>query len=224
MSHRTTNASIYCRPLRVDIKATERMSVPELAGSVPIAILPPLSGLRTHEVLLGDGALNGLIGQGRTAEVVRNLCLRVHRSWPDDWDSLVGHISDLFGVQLDEPHHSPGSDEIMMTYRERGIPLDFPRVDAVFNRPIDSLVHICQPGATLLIDEPDAHLEVPVNVRFTNWCPMSRFCRRTGGKPKVADPARSGSEAVIPRSCDGWALGFPWWPNWLSVGRREKVG
>ena len=47
--------SIYCRPMRVDQEAEERMPVPKDAGSTPIAFLPPMSGLATHEIYLGDG-------------------------------------------------------------------------------------------------------------------------------------------------------------------------
>ena len=62
--------SFYCRPLRLsDGKTPDLMPVPEEAGSVQIAFLPPMSGLAATETRLDDGAVNVRIGEGRTAEV-----------------------------------------------------------------------------------------------------------------------------------------------------------
>lgn len=153
--------SVYCRPLRIDDRANQRMSVPKEAGSTSIAVLPPMSGLATHEIYLGDGALSGLIGQGRTAEVLRNLCLRVHQGHRNQWNDLVGHIRDLFGVDLIAPHHSPESDEITMSYRERGMSLDLSASGRGLQQTLLILAYMySNPGATLLLDEPDAHLEI----------------------------------------------------------------
>ncbi len=153
--------SIYCRPIRLNENAEERMSVPSAAGQIPIAFLPPMSGLATHEVLLGDGALSGLIGQGRTAEVLRNLCLRVHQRHPERWESLARHIRELFGTELEPPDHSIASDEITMMYRERGMRLDISSSGRGLHQTLLILSYMyANPGAVLLLDEPDAHLEI----------------------------------------------------------------
>ena len=77
--------SFYCRPLRVsDGKAPDRMPIPEEAGDARIAFLAPMSGLAATETRLDGGAVNVRIGEGRTAEVLRNLCLEVH-----DQDSVA---------------------------------------------------------------------------------------------------------------------------------------
>ena len=71
--------SFYCRPLRLsEDRNPERMRVPEAAGQVQIAFLPPMSGLAATESRLDRGAVNVRVGEGRTAEVLRNLCHRVH--------------------------------------------------------------------------------------------------------------------------------------------------
>ena len=153
--------SVYCRPLRIDENAGRRMSVPKEAGSTPIAFLPPMSGLATHETYVGDGALRGLVGQGRTAEVLRNLCLRVYQGHPDQWDNLFDHMSALFGTELEPPYHSPASDEIAMTYRERGVTLDVSSSGTGFQQTLLILAYMyANPGTVLLLDEPDAHLEI----------------------------------------------------------------
>ena len=67
--------SFYCRPLRLSKDGTAvRMPVPDEAGRTRIAFLPPLSGLAATETRLDHGAVNVRIGEGRTAEVLRNLC------------------------------------------------------------------------------------------------------------------------------------------------------
>ena len=110
---------------------------------------------------MGDGALSGLVGQGRTAEVLRNLCLRVFRGHPDRWENLVDHMSALFGSELEPPDHSPASDEIAMTYRERGVTLDVSTSGRGFQQTLLILAYMyANPGAVLLLDEPDAHLEI----------------------------------------------------------------
>ena len=83
--------SFYCRPLRVsDGKAPDRMPIPEEAGDARIAFLPPMSGLAATETRLDGGAVNVRIGEGRTAEVLRNLCLEVHDQALSPWDRLAG--------------------------------------------------------------------------------------------------------------------------------------
>ena len=63
--------SFYCRPMRTD---GSRMTVPAAAGLVDVVFLPPMSGLTANETRLDVGAINVRIGEGRTAEVLRNLC------------------------------------------------------------------------------------------------------------------------------------------------------
>ena len=75
--------SFYCRPLRIGAgKQPPRMPVPEQASSVKVAFLPPMSGLAATETRLDQGAVNVRIGEGRTAEVLRNLCFRIQEENP----------------------------------------------------------------------------------------------------------------------------------------------
>ena len=85
--------SFYCRPLRLDEgKHPERMPIPNQAGSVRIAFLPPMSGLAATETRLDQGAVNVRVGEGRTAEVLRNLCFRIVDQRPDRWKTLVTSV------------------------------------------------------------------------------------------------------------------------------------
>ena len=154
--------SFYCRPLRRDEgKHPERMSIPNEAGSVRIAFLPPMSGLAATETRLDQGAVNVRIGEGRTAEVLRNLCFRVVDERPDRWESLVARIEALFGVVLDKPRYVEERGEIAMGYRERDVALDLSSSGRGLQQILLILAYMyANPGAVILLDEPDAHLEI----------------------------------------------------------------
>ncbi len=158
--------SFYCRPLRVseaDEKGTERMLVPEEAGDLSVAFLPPMSGLASNETRLDPGAINVRIGEGRTAEVLRNLCYQVSQG-PDmtTWEKLCRKITALFGVQLDKPDYIPERGEVTMNYRdESGISLDLSSSGRGLQQTLLLLAYIAaHPKSVLLLDEPDAHLEI----------------------------------------------------------------
>ena len=117
--------SFYCRPLRLgDDKHPRRMPIPDEAASVDMAFLPPMSGLAATETRLDPGAVNVRVGEGRTAEVLRNLCFRIVNDNPQQWASLVERIESLFGARLDEPRYIEERGEITMGYQEQGSSLD----------------------------------------------------------------------------------------------------
>ena len=153
--------SFYCRPLRLDDdKTPERMPVPNAAGDVRVAFLPPMSGLAATETRLDHGAVDVRVGEGRTAEVLRNLCHRVHQERPDDWERLTQQVEALFGAQLNAPRHVVGRGEIEMGYREGGVDLDISSSGRGLQQTLLLLSYMyANPGAVLLLDEPDAHLE-----------------------------------------------------------------
>ena len=153
--------SFYCRPLRLsEARNPERMPVPEAAGKVQVAFLPPMSGLAATETRLDQGAVNVRVGEGRTAEVLRNLCHSVHEDGTR-WDDLVRRILDLFGAELRPPRYISERGEIAMSYREHGVELDLSSAGRGLQQTLLLLAYMyANPGAVLLLDEPDAHLEI----------------------------------------------------------------
>ncbi len=154
--------SFYCRPLRCrEGKSPERMPIPEQAGSVDIVFLPPMSGLAATETRLDKGAVNVRVGEGRTAEVLRNLCFRVMEESEDKWQELVKRIEQLFGVELEMPRYVPERGEITMGYREQGLVLDISSSGRGLQQTLLILVYMyANPQSVILLDEPDAHLEI----------------------------------------------------------------
>ena len=153
--------SFYCRPLRVAGSGEERMPIPEDAGRVRVAYLPPMSGLAANELRLEPGGVAVRLGEGRTAEVLRNLCFRVSTEMPDEWARLVERIEDSFGGRLDPPQHIAERGEIAMSYTEGGVRLDVTATGRGMQQTILLLAHLAlNAGSVLILDEPDAHLEV----------------------------------------------------------------
>ena len=97
--------SFYCRPLRGSADdQPDRLVIPPAAAATRIAFLPPMSGLAATEDHLQEGTISVRIGEGRTAEVLRNLCYRIHSDADkSNWDRLVDQLDGLFGVTLNPP-------------------------------------------------------------------------------------------------------------------------
>ncbi len=156
--------SFYCRPIRLsDEEPIERMSVPDrnVIGDQKIAFLPPMSGLAATETRLDRGAIDVRIGEGRTAEVLRNLCYRIHENSPSQWSRLVSQLDELFNSQLRPPRYITERGEIEMAYREHNVELDLSSAGRGLQQTLLLLAYMyANPGSVLLLDEPDAHLEI----------------------------------------------------------------
>ena len=82
------------------LSGDKRMEVPQEAAGVRIAYLPPMSGLSANETRLDEGAINVRLGEGRTAEVLRNMCYQVvqGQDGKNKWAKIVETMESLFGV------------------------------------------------------------------------------------------------------------------------------
>lgn len=154
--------SLYCRPLRLsEGKNPPRMPIPDEAGKVEVAFLPPMSGLAANETRLDPGAINVRVGEGRTAEVLRNLCYKIYTEKKEHWQKLISHIKSLFGSELDAPEYIAERGEIRMRYKEEGILFDLSASGRGLQQTLLLLSYMYgNSGAILLLDEPDAHLEI----------------------------------------------------------------
>ncbi len=190
--------SFYCRPLALPTgDGPRRMPVPHEAGEVQIAFLPPMSGLAAAETRLDRGAVNVRVGEGRTAEVLRNLCHRIHEEQPGDWKKLVEHVRSLFGAELDPPRYVEERGEIAMSYRERGVSLDLSSGGRGLQQTMLILAYMyANPGAVLLLDEPDAHLEI-LRQRQTY-----RLISEAASESRAQIIAASHSEVILNEAAD----------------------
>ena len=154
--------SFYCRALRTDGEDSERMPVPPEAAEHRIAYLPPMSGLSDREYVKQAGEIGVLIGQGQTAQVLRNMCYNLSVAKDNGWQSVVEHIHQLFGVDLLPPVLNPIRSEITMAYRDLSEKeLDISCSGRGLQQTLLLLAYLyANPKSALLLDEPDAHLEI----------------------------------------------------------------
>lgn len=157
--------SIYCRPLGWGTTGgVDGDPIGEGARAVRIAYLPPMSGLAANEVRLDPGAVQVRLGEGRTAEVLRNLCHALAESdgGAERWATLERKMEALFGVRLRRPEYIVERGELVMSYSDaRNVTLDLSAAGRGLQQTLLLLAFLlANPGAVLLLDEPDAHLEI----------------------------------------------------------------
>lgn len=193
----TNPESIYCRPLRDQGNGSGRMPIPALAIDTKIALLPPMSGLASEEPEVQPGRIAVLLGEGQTAQVLRNLCLQVYQKSPDSWRAIASEIKRIFGVDLAAPKRDPARGAIEITYRQRGVELDLPSSGRGMQQTLLLLAHLhANPGSVLLLDEPDAHLEIIRQRQIYSL--ITDTARQTGSQIIAA----SHSEVVLNESAD----------------------
>ena len=150
---------IYCTP---DEATLARPALIEAAARVNVDLLYPMSGLETEEPILQPGRIDVLLGQGQTAQTLRNLCLIVLRNAPGDWRKITALMRRLFAVELGEPRETTrGAIDLFYRQPEVKEPLDI----ALAGRGLQQMLLIfaylySHWRSVLLIDEPDAHLEI----------------------------------------------------------------
>lgn len=158
----SNSESLNCRPMRLgDAPEPEWSTIPKQARAVKVAFLLPMSGISAQEFQKTHDEIDVLMGQGRTAEVLRNLCLKLQTNDSAGWDRVCGRMFDLFGIRLAAPVYIERQG-IQMTYRERNsrFELDLSSAGRGLQQTLLLLTWMgVNPGSVLLLDEPDAHLE-----------------------------------------------------------------
>jgi len=160
--------SFVCRPLRkagyekAQVGKAEFSEIPEEAASRKVAYLPPMSGLADREFVKQQGEIGFLVGQGQTAQILRNLCHQIYTL--DDqtaWTKTTAQIESLFGAKLLAPEYVSERSEILMRYEEQGTRLDLSSAGRGLQQTLLLLAYLyANPDTALLLDEPDAHLEI----------------------------------------------------------------
>lgn len=150
---------VYCVPEEETLANRDLL---RFTSAVSVDLLYSMSGLEMEEPVLQPGRIRVLLGQGQTAQVLRNLCLIVRRRSEDDWGEIADRMQRLFFVELSEPvENARGS--ITLEYRQEGVrePLDVSLAGRGMQQVLLLLAYLYSDhGRVLLIDEPDAHLEL----------------------------------------------------------------
>ncbi len=150
---------VYCDP---DPEVAGNIGLLRHAATIKVELLYPMSGLETEEPLLQPGRIDVLLGQGQTAQVLRNLCLMVARESESDWQRISSLMKRLFNVELMEPRETTrGSIELQ--YRQDGVKetLDLSSSGRGFQQMLLIFAYLySHKGSVLMVDEPDTHLEI----------------------------------------------------------------
>lgn len=151
------NAEVcYVRPINIPDDETVK-----IVSKERVVFLPPMSGLSAEEYKLERGTINVFIGQGKTADLLRNLCWYVFDNKKNKWDEIVSLIKGMFGISLNQPEYDPTTGRIVVTYKERNTNYDLINGGRGFHQVLLLLAYIyVNPGSIVLVDEPDAHLEI----------------------------------------------------------------
>lgn len=173
---------LYCRPTRLDDNAILTQNL-HLLRDIRVAYLPPMSGLIAQEPKILPSAVNARIGEGRTAEVLRNLCYFIlHPESPaqvngngahplnaqqigqqaaENWANYHQQINTFFGANLEEPFLNERG-ELELYYRDKyKNRLEITASGRGLQQVMLLMAYLyANPGAIILLDEPDAHLEI----------------------------------------------------------------
>ncbi|MBB6004734.1 ATP-dependent endonuclease [Arcicella rosea] len=134
---------------------------------IHFGFLQPMSGISSVEDKLPQGAIDRRLGEGKTAEVLRNICYEV--LYPEinkldsegNWKKLCSAIKTMFGAELQRPEFIKVNGTIQLEYVENGIRYDISSGGRGFQQMLLLLAYMfASPNTILLLDEPDAHLEV----------------------------------------------------------------
>lgn len=197
------------------------MTVPPESTHIKIAYLPPMSGLATTEPKWEPGRISVLIGEGQTAQVRRNLCYQIYdTNNPAQWNELTETIENLFGVQLDAPEYIFERGEITLRYKDIGkhCYFDLSASGRGLQQTLLLLTYLyANPNSVLLVDEPDAHLEILRQRQIFNL--IAETARQQGSQLI----ATSHSEVVLEEAVDkGKVIAFVGKPHLLN-NRKSQV-
>ena len=161
---------IYCRPCPETMKDEVTLRA---ASKMQFHLLYPMSGIMsgisadTEETPLPDGRINVYLGQGQTAQVLRNICYKViqqdDENGTHDWDEITRIIELIFLVELRQPLFNESRGNLILRYRQKGVDNDLDI--SLAGRGLQQILLILaylfwHKNSLLMVDEPDAHLEI----------------------------------------------------------------
>jgi ABC-type cobalamin/Fe3+-siderophores transport system ATPase subunit len=155
---------------RVTTGLDEMIELYESNNGLHFCFLQPMSGISTSEDKLTQGSIDRKLGEGKTAEVLRNICYEILNpetqrdeayNPEENWEKLCNAIKIMFGAELQQPDFIKSTGLIQLEYIENGIKYDISSGGRGFQQTLLLFAYMyANPNTILLLDEPDAHLEV----------------------------------------------------------------
>lgn len=154
---------MYCQPTE---ETLSKDGLLEFAQNLKINLLYPMSGMSDKEFVLQEEAIRTQIGIGQTANVLRNICYHLYTNNQKDWIYLVELIKILFSIEFKNPvTRATGVIELQYNYTEISKKTDYDLDITLAGRGQQQMLLVlayllANKGSILMIDEPDAHLEI----------------------------------------------------------------
>jgi ABC-type branched-subunit amino acid transport system ATPase component len=158
-THHSSDELVYCKP--GSDQSTEAEAF-QTAAALDVSLLYPMSGITADEAVILPKRIEFLMGRGSTAEVLRNICLQLAENSPDDWRQVVDLLRRLFHVRLSDPKvNDNGAVDLAYTQEGTTGDMDLGLAGRGFQQMLLIFSHLfLHKRSVLLIDEPDAHLEI----------------------------------------------------------------
>lgn len=157
--HHASDELVYCQP---DPESMRDATVIAAASALEVSLLYPMSGISADEAIIQPKRIDYFMGRGSTAEVLRNLCLKIHQTTPADWQEVASLMRRLFHVALGTPVENE-KGAVYLGYSQPGVSgeVDLSLSGRGFQQMLLIFAHLfLHKGSVLLVDEPDAHLEI----------------------------------------------------------------
>jgi ABC-type lipoprotein export system ATPase subunit len=198
--------TVYVTPLQ-GLKENIALGNVGCLQHIAIAILPPLSGLKLDEEKLLFSTVESRLGEGRSAEVLGNICYQLlypetellsrNRIPEQDWQLLNDHLKKLFLVELNKPELDSRGN-IRLNYLDaKKSRLEIASAGRGMQQIILLIAYLSiKPRCILLLDEPDAHLEILKQDQVYEL--LSDLAQKKGSQLLIA----SHSEVVLRKAVD----------------------
>lgn len=165
--HNDGDDLIYCR---VEERASYRGITEDVkdeflahVAGIRVELIYPMSGLSMTEPVYQDKFIVTLMGQGKTADILRNLCFKCFQSDESNWEKIQALMKRLFQIELHTPDEDAnGAISLYYTHSSGSRPsLELASSGRGFQQMLLIFAYLySHPKSVLLIDEPDAHLEI----------------------------------------------------------------
>ena len=156
--------------------------------------VPAMTGIVMDEPFYQPAKIKELLGQGRPGDVLRNLLAGAHQQ--DNWENLQAAIKDIFDYEILPP--DTGGANIRAEYLHNNTRLDIAAAGSGFLQVLMLLAFLsAEKNATLLLDEPDAHLHILLQDRI--FAMLKKFAKESISQLIMATHSERIINAVEPR-------------------------
>ena len=158
--------------------------------------IPPLSGPDIREPLFDPVVIPARLARMQAGSVLRNLLLAISQD-QEKWSKLQEIVRDFFGYEL---MHPSGGAEVLARYRHSSndVSYDMSSGASSFLQVLTVYaVLLSREASVVLIDEPSAHLHVPLQDKM--YRSLYEHAHKSGSQLIVSTHSESLVKAVDPR-------------------------